>query len=58
MKSLAKDNPNEKRKISLVQFISVDHDISWRQTSEGLKIEVDGDKLCEATYAFQITFKN
>ena len=57
VKSLALNNPNEKRPVKSVQFISGKNPIKWKQTAEGLVIDVKGNKPCEAAYAFKIEFK-
>ena len=56
IKSLAKNNSHEKKKISAVEFISGNNEIRWIQTSEGLVINTKGEKPCEAAYSFRIRF--
>jgi alpha-L-fucosidase len=57
IKSLAKGNPYDSRKIASLKFISGSNKISWKQTNDGLTIKVRGKQPCEAAYAFQIQFK-
>ncbi len=57
IKSLAKGNPHESRAIKSVKFISGSNGIIWKQTKEGLVIQAQGGKPCEAAYVFRIQFK-
>lgn len=56
IKSLAKNNPFENRAIKTLDLISGKNKIDWKQTNEGLIINIKGEKPCEAAYAFRITF--
>ncbi|TGV03504.1 alpha-L-fucosidase [Flavivirga rizhaonensis] len=58
IKSLASNNPHETREIASIAFISGKNAIDWKQTEAGLVIEVDGEKPCEAAFAFKIKFKD
>ncbi|RTE54033.1 alpha-L-fucosidase [Arenibacter aquaticus] len=58
IKSLAKNNALEARKIKMVEMISGDNTIDWKQTEKGLRLKIEGDKPCEAAYSFRIAFTN
>ncbi|WPR73091.1 alpha-L-fucosidase [Flavobacterium sp. NG2] len=57
IKSLALNNPYEIRAVKSVQFVSGPNKINWKQTAEGLVIDVQGNKPCESAYVFKIEFK-
>ncbi|TWT75767.1 Alpha-L-fucosidase [Planctomycetes bacterium CA13] len=56
IETLASDNPHESRAVKSVALISGSNPITWEQTQQGLTIKVQGQKPCEAAYAFRITF--
>ena len=58
IKSLAAGNPYEIRPVASVELVSGDNSIHWKQTADGLEIEVDGERPCEAAYVFRIKFKS
>lgn len=51
--SLRKGNPHESRSIESVNFLSGPGEVEWPQTDESLVINTDGNKPCEAAYAFR-----
>ncbi|MDZ8117841.1 alpha-L-fucosidase [Pontiella sp. NLcol2] len=55
--SLAAGNPLESRPVKTVEFISGGA-VVWKQTPQGLAIQVQGDKPCEAAYVFRINYKS
>ena len=57
IKSLAKGNPYDARKIQSIEFISGSNKISWKQTDNALIINTTGNRPCEAAYAFRIKFQ-
>ncbi len=57
IETLRSGNPHEPRSIASIDFISGSGKIEWTQTSESLLIKTDGNKPCEAAYAFRIKFK-
>lgn len=57
IETLRRGNPYEPRAIATVDFISGSGKIDWMQTDKALELETDGNKPCEAAYAFRITFK-
>ena len=56
IKTLRKGNPYESKPVASVEFLSGNEAIEWQQTSEELMIKTDGNKPCEAAYAFRIQF--
>ncbi|QBG45926.1 alpha-L-fucosidase [Verrucomicrobia bacterium S94] len=56
IKSLAKNNPHESRRIKSVQFVSGKNHLRWKQTRKGLELNVHGKKPCEAAYVFKVEF--
>ena len=57
VKSLAKNNPYEKRAIKSVQLVNGKGKIEWKQTEIGLEIKTTGASKTEDAYAFKIKFK-
>lgn len=58
VKSLAKGNPYDSRKIESVEFISGANKMSWKQKADGLKLKVKGEKPCDAAFSFRIHFSD
>ena len=57
IRSLAKGNPHDARTIKSVGLVSGNTTLRWMQTDEGLVIQTNGNKPCEAAYVFRIRFK-
>ena len=58
IKSLAKENPLESRKIKSVFFTSSGRPAQWKQTPDALQIKVIEKQPCEAAYVFRIRFQD
>ena len=56
IKSLAKGNSYETRKIKNISFVSGTNKITWNQNGDHLSIKVDGEKPCDFAYVFKIKF--
>ncbi|WP_419194287.1 alpha-L-fucosidase [Novipirellula herctigrandis] len=58
IKSLASDSQYESKRVNEVAFVSGDNSVAWTQGENGLVINVDGTKPCEAAYVFAISFSS
>lgn len=58
IKSLSLNNPYESRTVKSIDFISGSNSIKWNQSETELSIQTNGEKPCEAAYAFRILFED
>ncbi|BAX82075.1 alpha-L-fucosidase [Labilibaculum antarcticum] len=56
IKSLATNNENETRPVQSVEFISAKNKIDWKQTENGLEINVNGENQDGAAFVFKVKF--